>query len=291
MPRPIAGCSTPMAGSRTMPPRSSGCGARGATPRRPSPSIAPRSSGRRREADWLRHAVEELRKLKPEAGEETALAERRTAHDAGREGRGRPARRARRGGGRALAGAGAVGGGAAAGAPRRAGAGAGRARGEGARRGAQRARRGARPSGARACASPITIRSELERIEERLFALRAAGRKYNSPVDALDALAEKYAGRSGADRCRRRAARRAGEGREGGRRRALPRTPRSAVGRAQEGRGEARQGGQRRIEAAQARAREILHADRERRRGGRARTASTASSSGCRPIPARGRAR
>src|SRR4051812_33269415 len=32
-----------------------------------------------READWLRHAVEELDKLKPEAGEETALAERRTA--------------------------------------------------------------------------------------------------------------------------------------------------------------------------------------------------------------------
>ena len=31
-----------------------------------------------READWLRHAVEELRTLAPEAGEETALAERRT---------------------------------------------------------------------------------------------------------------------------------------------------------------------------------------------------------------------
>ncbi len=31
-----------------------------------------------READWLRHAVEELQKLAPEAGEETALAERRT---------------------------------------------------------------------------------------------------------------------------------------------------------------------------------------------------------------------
>src|SRR6185436_18684058 len=34
---------------------------------------------------------------------------------------------------------------------------------------------------------------ELERIEERLFALRAAGRKYNSPVDQLNALAAKYA--------------------------------------------------------------------------------------------------
>ena len=35
---------------------------------------------------------------------------------------------------------------------------------------------------------------ELERIEERLFALRAAGRKYAVPVDDLAALAEKYAG-------------------------------------------------------------------------------------------------
>lgn len=34
---------------------------------------------------------------------------------------------------------------------------------------------------------------ELERIEERLFALRAAGRKYAVPVDDLAALAEKYA--------------------------------------------------------------------------------------------------
>src|SRR5262249_25305673 len=34
---------------------------------------------------------------------------------------------------------------------------------------------------------------ELERIEERLFALRAAGRKYNVPVDELNALAARYA--------------------------------------------------------------------------------------------------
>jgi DNA repair protein RecN (Recombination protein N) len=33
---------------------------------------------------------------------------------------------------------------------------------------------------------------ELERIEERLFALRAAGRKYNVPVDDLAALARRY---------------------------------------------------------------------------------------------------
>jgi DNA repair protein RecN (Recombination protein N) len=34
---------------------------------------------------------------------------------------------------------------------------------------------------------------ELERIEERLFALRAAARKYSTPVDALAALAQRYA--------------------------------------------------------------------------------------------------
>ncbi len=37
---------------------------------------------------------------------------------------------------------------------------------------------------------------ELERIEERLFALRAAGRKYNVPVDDLAALAQPLRGRS-----------------------------------------------------------------------------------------------
>src|SRR5580698_5793248 len=35
---------------------------------------------------------------------------------------------------------------------------------------------------------------ELERIEERLFALRAASRKYNTPVDALAALGQRYQG-------------------------------------------------------------------------------------------------
>ena len=76
---------------------------------------------------------------------------------------------------------------------------------------------------------------ELERIEERLFALRAAGRKYNSPVDALNALAEKYVGDLALDRCRRRAARGAGKGGEGGRH-ALCRGRGQAVGGAQEGR-------------------------------------------------------
>ena len=46
--------------------------------RRPPPTrIAPRSNARQREADYLRHAVDELEKLAPKTGEETALAERR----------------------------------------------------------------------------------------------------------------------------------------------------------------------------------------------------------------------
>ena len=47
---------------------------------------------------------------------------------------------------------------------------------------------------------------ELERIEERLFALRAAGRKYNSPVDELERAGRALRRRSCADRRRRRAA-------------------------------------------------------------------------------------
>ena len=146
-----------------------------------------------READWLRHAVEELQKLEPEAGEETALAERRTtmmqsekvagdlreAHDA-------------------VAGAAS---------PVPALSAAVR-RLE--RRGAQaptliepavkaidtalNALDEARGHLEHALRVADHDPQELERIEERLFGLRAAGRKYNSPVDALNALAEKYAG-------------------------------------------------------------------------------------------------
>ena len=58
----------------------------------------------------------------------------------------------------------------------------------------------------RALRPPITIRAELERIEERLFALRAAGRKYNVPVDDLAALGCTLRRRSRPDRCRRASA-------------------------------------------------------------------------------------
>ena len=42
------------------------------------------------------------------------------------------------------------------------------------------------------CARRNSIPSELERIEERLFALRGTARKYNAPVDELAALASRY---------------------------------------------------------------------------------------------------
>src|SRR5439155_22060424 len=144
-------------------------------------------------AEWLRHAVEELGKLSPQPGEETALAEKRTgmmqaekvpgaqldAHEAG----------------------------------------AGTASPVPALSAAVRRleRRGAQAPGlvepaVKALDTALTalddarahleqaLRTadydphELERIEERLFALRAAGRKYNSPVENLSALAERYAG-------------------------------------------------------------------------------------------------
>jgi DNA repair protein RecN (Recombination protein N) len=145
----------------------------------------------KREGDWLRHAVDELGKLAPQSGEETALAERRTgmmqaekvaedlrdAHDV-------------------IAGASSS-------VPALAGV---------IRRLERRSAQA--PSlvepAVKALDTALTALeetrghleaalrtadfdpAELERIEERLFALRAAGRKYNVPVDDLAALAAKY---------------------------------------------------------------------------------------------------
>src|SRR6476646_8341 len=146
-----------------------------------------------READWLRHAVEELAKLKPEAGEETALAERRTAMMQSEKIAGdlRDAHDAVAGAGSPIPALSA--------AVRRL-----------ERRGSQaptlvepavkaldaalNALDEARGHLEHALRVADHDPAELERIEERLFALRAAGRKYTSPVDALNALAEKYAG-------------------------------------------------------------------------------------------------
>jgi DNA repair protein RecN (Recombination protein N) len=144
-----------------------------------------------RESDWLRHAVDELDKLKPEAGEETALATRRTvmmqsekvAEDL------RDAYETLAGTNSSVP--------ALAGVIRRL------------ERRSQQAPSLVEPSVKSLDAALNALEetrghleaalraadfdpAELERNEERLFALRAAGRKYNVQVDDLAALARKY---------------------------------------------------------------------------------------------------
>ncbi len=145
----------------------------------------------RREAEWLRHAVEELGRLSPQAGEETSLADRRAAM-----------MQAEKAAEDLRATLEAVGG------PQSPVPPLATAVRRLERRAAQ----------APALVEPVVkaidaaltaldearthlehaLRvadydpDELERIEERLFALRAAGRKYNVPVDELAALARRY---------------------------------------------------------------------------------------------------
>ena len=222
----------------------------------------------KREGDWLRHAVEELDKLAPQAGEETALAKRRTgmmqaekvaedlrdAHDV-------------------LAGANST-------VPALAGV---------IRRLERRVPQAPHlvEPAVKALDTAFTALeetrghleaalrtadfdpAELERIEERLFALRAAGRKYNVPVDDLAALARKYNADMALIDAGEEKLKSAGGRGEPSRGR-LPRRRRRAVEGARQGRHRARQGGQRRTDAAQAGAREILDRDRQRCRGGRA---------------------
>jgi DNA repair protein RecN (Recombination protein N) len=144
-----------------------------------------------READWLRHAADELTQLAPEPGEETTLAQRRAgmmqaekvAEDL------REAHTVVSGSGSPVP--------ALAAAVRRL-----------ERRSAQAP--GLIEPAVRALDAALTALEEashhidralataafdphvLERIEERLFALRAAGRKYNAPVDQLAALSARY---------------------------------------------------------------------------------------------------
>ena len=146
----------------------------------------------KREADWLRHTVDELSKLAPESGEETELAEKRAAmgqaekiaedlrdaHDAVSGDRSPIAalsaavRRLER---------------------RRAQAPALVEPTVKALDAALNALHDASAHLDAALAAATQDPRELERIEERLFALRAAARKYNVAVDSLAALAEKSA--------------------------------------------------------------------------------------------------
>jgi DNA repair protein RecN (Recombination protein N) len=143
-----------------------------------------------READWLRHAAKELAELAPEPGEETMLAERRTGMIQA-EKVAEDLREAQT----VVSGSDSP---ALAAAVRRL-----------ERRHAQAP--GLIEPAVKALDSALTALEEashhidralaaaafdphaLERIEERLFALRAAGRKYNAPVDQLRALSERYA--------------------------------------------------------------------------------------------------
>lgn len=145
-----------------------------------------------REAEFLRHAVDELRKLAPEAGEETALAERRTSMMQGEK-----VASDLRDAFDAVAGAVSP-------VPTLAAAVRRLERRQGqapeligpavqAFDAALNALEEARSHLQRALASADHDPAELERIEERLFALRAASRKYNVPIDGLAALSARFA--------------------------------------------------------------------------------------------------
>jgi DNA repair protein RecN (Recombination protein N) len=145
-----------------------------------------------REVDYLRHASDELKKLAPEEAEETTLAERRTTMMHGEKIAGdlREAQEAVSGNQSPVATLAAA-----------------------VRRLERRA--GSSPALVEPAVKAIDVAinaleeadqhltaalraadfdpAELERIEERLFALRAAARKYSTPVDGLAALASKYA--------------------------------------------------------------------------------------------------
>jgi DNA repair protein RecN (Recombination protein N) len=145
-----------------------------------------------READWLRHAVEELTRLAPEPSEETALAEKRTTMMQAEKVSGD------------LRDAQEVVGGSQSPTPALSAA---LRRLE--RRTAQApaliepavkaldaaltALEEARAHLDQALRAADHDPRELERIEERLFALRAASRKYGVPVDGLSALAARHA--------------------------------------------------------------------------------------------------
>jgi DNA repair protein RecN (Recombination protein N) len=144
-----------------------------------------------READYLRHAADELKTLKPKDGEETALAERRTIMMQG-EKIASDLREAQE----------AVGGPhspvpALAAAVRRLERRAANSPAlvEPAVRAIDIAINALEEADQHLNAALVAADfdpAELERIEERLFALRAASRKYSTPVDGLAALAAKF---------------------------------------------------------------------------------------------------
>lgn len=144
-----------------------------------------------RDADYLRSAAEELKKLRPKDGEETQLAERRTGMMQGEKIAGdlREAQEAVSGHHSPIS--------ALAAAVRRLErrAGSSPTLVEPAVKAIDTAINALEEADQHLAAALIAADfdpAELERIEERLFALRAAARKYSTPVDGLAALAAKY---------------------------------------------------------------------------------------------------
>jgi len=145
-----------------------------------------------REAEYLRHASDELRTLAPKDGEETALAERRTAMMQGEKIAAdlREAKEAVSGDHSPVAALSA--------AVRRLERRAANAPAlvEPAVKAIDTAINALEEADQHLSAALVAADfdpAELERIEERLFALRAASRKYSTPVDGLAMLAAKYA--------------------------------------------------------------------------------------------------
>ncbi|HMI11804.1 MAG TPA: AAA family ATPase, partial [Bradyrhizobium sp.] len=145
-----------------------------------------------READYLRHAADELKTLAPKDGEETTLAGRRTAMMQGEKIAAdlREAQDAVSGNQSPVAALSA--------AVRRLERRAGNSPTlvEPAVKAIDAAINALEEADQHLTAALIAADfdpGELERIEERLFALRAASRKYSTPVDGLAALASKYA--------------------------------------------------------------------------------------------------
>ena len=144
-----------------------------------------------RDADYLRHAADELKKLKPKDGEETQLAERRTGMMQGEKIAAdlREAQDAVSGHHSPIS--------TLAAAVRRLErrAGSSPALVEPAVKAIDVAINALEEADQHLTAALIAAEfdpSELERIEERLFALRAAARKYSTPVDGLAELAAKF---------------------------------------------------------------------------------------------------
>ena len=216
-----------------------------------------------READYLRHAADELKALKPKDGEETALAGRRTTMMQG-EKIASDLREAQE----------AVGGPhspvpALAAAVRRLERRAANSPAlvEPAVKAIDIAINALEEADQHLSAALVAADfdpAELERIEERLFALRAASRKYSTPVDGLAALAAKFVADvalidAGADRLKKLEATAAEADQRYGA------AADEAVRGPQQVRREAQQGRQCRTGAAETRTRKIHDAGRDRR--------------------------